>query len=128
MDIRKARTAAILKKMPNFPVNIKSLWYKFLYAEPPSKRKENYIFYKAKTHSEIMGVLTDHLMSVARNVGVPTVYIRNLSRFRNHYDAKRSSILTKHDLRGKTNLLLEAVCEKIDRKSFLSVMENLKSN
>jgi len=114
-------------------INIRSMlmWETILETYPLSHSKIDLI--NKSGDGIIVGVMTDHLMKVARKVGVPSSYIKNLSLTRQEYKRyKRADYLNltesgKDSMIIQTCLLLSEVSIRIrENKSLVRKIRDKK--
>jgi hypothetical protein len=97
-------------------------WATILETYPLSPIKEKLI--KGMKDSEMFGVLSDHLMKVARKVNIPTPFIDRLHEIRILH---RNTGIMKAELIYYTKLLLLSVSESIGKNtSLLTKLRNRK--
>ena len=88
-------------------------WRKVLEAYPLSEKKINVIS-KRGNDTVNKGIMTDHIMGIARKLGVPNVYIKRLRYYRDRYKRHRH-LPTAYKYRSaaylETYYLLDAILE-----------------
>jgi len=95
-----------------FPLLDAYRWTIILNAFPLSNGKQK-AFNKAlasSSASALMGILTDHLMKVAKIVGIPSVYLRDVAKSRMF----KIYGIYNNRLKKETNNILSAVCESLE--------------
>ena len=102
-------------------------WVEILTEYPIGQSKVKLL--EKSNHPIIVGILTDHLMKVARKIGIPNSYIKCLSQARKeykNYGKNEPADLFRDRMMVQTHIMLIAVSEKIVNNK--SILQKLKTD
>lgn len=112
----------VFRKLPFSNMQEMVYWSDILRRYPLSETKMKLVI-KFDESSKVHGILIDHLMSTAKKIGIPNVFINDLGNARNERNIWRQygygnleMLRTKNVLISKTFRMLQAVTEILNKE------------